>query len=509
MLNSRASLVSFVVASLAWTAGCGGGEDFAVEQKPGTDGGGGTSADASVDAVEDGAAGGTGGTSSGGTGGTGGSAAEGGSDATADAISCESGTADCDDDPGCETTTDTDPDHCGECENACPGGGHATATCVGGQCGLACETDYDDCDDNAGNGCEADLGSTATCGSCGQRCGDQHAAATCNDGVCELTCVTGFEDCNGVVSDGCEAELATDGENCGWCGHACGGATCDAGLCEPLALATGQAGAVGLAVDDTHLYFTAYEAKRVGRVPKTGGLVETLMEGAGRGQVLLDGTYVYLAGGVEFSTGLYRFSKTGPFTETALTTGITGNQFVLDSSVVYYTDATHATIWMVPKVGGVPSSLATGQTFCLALAATPTNILWSMRDAEEIRTMPKGGGAVSTLVAGAGKTFSLATDDAHLYWTTPTEVRRADLNGSNASVLTTQPEKLTFLALDAGWVYFLDSTGLVRAVRKDGSEVRAYASGFDTAFGIAVDDAAIYVAEAFGTQGGAVWRIPK
>jgi hypothetical protein len=281
-------------------------------------------------------------------------------------------------------------------------------------------------------------------------------------------------------------------------------------MCAPLALATGQGGAVGLAVDDTHVYFTAYEVKRVGRVPKMGGAVETLIEGVTRGQVLLDGTHVYLAGGLEFSTGLYRFSKTGPFTEAALTTGITGNQFVLDSSVVYYTDATHATIWMVPKVGGAPTSLATGQTKCLALAATPTSLLWGLIDAEEIRTMPKGGGAVSSLVAAAGKALSLATDGTHVYWTTSTTVERAELNGSNASVLTTEAATIGYLALDASWVYYGNlSSGHVRAVRKDGTEVRTYAAGFDMPFGIAVDDDAIYVTDPEGSENGAVWRIPK
>src|SRR4051794_28742347 len=34
----------------------------------------------------------------------------------------------------------------------------------------------------------------------------------------------------------CSAGLASDPDHCGWCGHACGGAACNGGLCAPSAI---------------------------------------------------------------------------------------------------------------------------------------------------------------------------------------------------------------------------------------------------------------------------------
>src|SRR5262249_59740075 len=72
----------------------------------------------------------------------------------------------------------------------------------------------------------------ALCLGCGSPASDQPApdgGATGRDaGVC-----TGAEMlCLGVCVD-----TATDGDNCGTCGHSCGGGACAASLCHPLALA--------------------------------------------------------------------------------------------------------------------------------------------------------------------------------------------------------------------------------------------------------------------------------
>jgi len=498
------SLLPLLCVSLCVAPGCSDGDGFTVQSNP--DAGVASDAPDNSDGQVDG-------TTPDDAGGGEDAAEEGGADAADDVVtSCAPGTADCDGDPanGCEVATEANLDHCGSCGTACESGANAAASCNGGVCGLACEDGFEDCDDVASNGCEADLSSTATCGSCGQVCGDQHAAATCDAGTCKLTCDDGFADCNGNPSDGCEVELAVAAANCGWCGHDCGGATCDQGLCEPTALATGQDGAFALAVDDTNVYFTAIYAEVVGRVAKAGGSVETLFAGAPRGFIFVDDTHAYISAGVEFSTFLNRFPKTGPFVETEVVSQFSANRFAFDDERAFWSDASHQQIGSVPKAGGTATTLATGQVKCFALAVNTTTVFWGLFDAEEIRAVPKSGGTPFLVVSGAGKPAAMAADDTHLYWITPDGVHRATFAGSSHEILAAVPSGLTSLTIDDANVYFSSlSDGYVKAVSKNGGEVRTYATGLSDSFGLAVDDDAVYFTEASGTQGGAVSRVSK
>ena len=47
-----------------------------------------------------------------------------------------------------------DADHCGACDNACPGAPHARGVCGAARCDLLCEPGWANCDGDADNGCE-------------------------------------------------------------------------------------------------------------------------------------------------------------------------------------------------------------------------------------------------------------------------------------------------------------------------------------------------------------------
>ncbi len=151
---------------------------------------------------------------------------------------CDSGWADCNDDPsdGCETSLNDD-DTCGGCDIECV---PPDPVCAGSRCGdVTCAPGFADCAQD-GFPCENDLSSDEDhCGACDAPCefavGNPHASAlSCIATRCEPTCAAGFADCNGDYRDGCERPLNTL-TDCGSCNTACAIAnateSCTTGQC--------------------------------------------------------------------------------------------------------------------------------------------------------------------------------------------------------------------------------------------------------------------------------------
>jgi hypothetical protein len=68
-----------------------------------------------------------------------------------------------------------------------------------------------------------------------------------------------------------DASFASDPANCGRCGRSCFGAACVAGSCTPEVFATGDGGAVGLAMDDAGVYVAAFNSGNVLKLDRTTG----------------------------------------------------------------------------------------------------------------------------------------------------------------------------------------------------------------------------------------------
>jgi len=117
--------------------------------------------------------------------------------------------------------------------------------------------------------------------------------------ISDLSCV---KLCGGVC-----ANFATDSNNCGACGHSCGGGACSGSVCQPLLLGTANEGG-GIAVGSGEVYWTTAQSfdgagiSGILAAPSYGGPVATIV-GSGTTPptqpynastaLTADGTYVY------------------------------------------------------------------------------------------------------------------------------------------------------------------------------------------------------------------------
>ncbi len=94
-----------------------------------------------------------------------------------------------------------------------------------------------------------------------------------------------------------ESRLSDDPNNCGRCGHGCGGGGCNAGKCEPITLVDAVGGPQQIAVDGTYVYFAAHTDGVIRRIKKDAtGTAETLVSGVPNAVgVALDGTRLYFS----------------------------------------------------------------------------------------------------------------------------------------------------------------------------------------------------------------------
>jgi hypothetical protein len=178
--------------------------------------------------------------------------------------------------------TNNDPKNCGQCGHDCTAlaniGSTAGITCSAGKCVIppsACVSAHAHCTTDPDDGCETDTTKPANCNGCGMQCpvdnpicapggcknscpataptlcngttcsnldsdanhcGDcakscvqpaSGGVTTCDSRKCVVHCSDGSPDCGGNCPN-----YKTDNQNCGTCGHICGGGTsCKNGVC--------------------------------------------------------------------------------------------------------------------------------------------------------------------------------------------------------------------------------------------------------------------------------------
>ncbi len=149
-----------------------------------------------------------------------------------------------------------------------------------------------------------------------------------------------------------------------------------------------------------------------------------------------------------------------PSSPRVLVTGGSYGLLALDATTVYYVDVGGSAIARVPKTGGTPATLATGQTQVGGLAVDDTYVYWSTGSA--LNKVPKGGGMVTSLTSAIDATSAIASDGTYVYFFSPPlmtgqTVDRIPVAGGGPAVLWPAMGQYGQVTLDTGYVYFTGS----------------------------------------------------
>jgi hypothetical protein len=329
------------------------------------------------------------------------------------------------------------------------------------------------------------------------------AAIGCADGfaLCGIACV----------------DVATDGENCGRCGHGCQGGGCKAGQCQAVSLIDGggvfsfTGGGVTLASDATSLYWSD-GVHKIWALPKTGGTPRALAS-PGAEFFVADATNVYLPiaadptsaapnGGV---LAVPTRGDAGAMLFTAPSPCCSGSIAVDDANVYFLYGSS---LESVSKTGGLPVVVTTTIASPTSLIVSGANVYW-VEYSGKVLTVPTTGGTPVTLATppGVAPTVTtdprLTTDSARIDWYAYSQgaVYSVAIDGGPVDVLVPAPSVLPqswnsgagSIATDSGRVYWL-ADDAVWSVPATGGTATVLASNQPVAFGggLAVDETAVY-----------------
>ena len=295
---------------------------------------------------------------------------------------------------------------------------------------------------DTGTGCQAgfhlcagvcvDDTAPATCGtSCTPCPAPANGLASCDGTSCSVSCDPGYVACS-TGCCGC-GDVQSDPNNCGACGHSCGGQTCVGGVCGSVIVASHQANAYAIAADDANVYWTTTgAASSVVQAPIAGGGATVLWQSAN-----------------DYPAAL-----------------------ALVSGEVYWTNEIQAGgVSRVPIGGGGAIPVTPAVDYPYALTASGGTLFFTTAPYTsqygDVLSVPVGGGTVTT-VAGQqsmGQASSIAVGGNRVYWNTYSDVMAAPLGGGTPTTFAAQQYPVA-VAADANNVYWASQLGGGAVVRQ-------------------------------------------
>jgi hypothetical protein len=294
----------------------------------------------------------------------------------------------------------------------------------------------------------------------------------------------------GLVCGGQCVDVATDGKNCGSCGHDCQGGACMAGTCQPVVLALGQLNPFGIVTDGTSVYWSVPFAlgSDGGEQAYSGSVMKCPVAGcSGPPTELATGQeYLWFIGtdGTRLLWAQYDGAG-GPGTvmecpmagcngqPTVVAAGLTAPRSVTGAAGrVYWTSGAPLPSVTECSLTGctTPAVLASGawsQPYDVTpIAADATGVYWTTASAVYAYSFGGGGAPATTLATSQDGAAGIAIDGTSVYWTTATggAIQRCAIGGCGGqpTVIASGQTRPLAIAVDATSVYWKNQDAVMR-----------------------------------------------
>ncbi|MBI3182834.1 MAG: DUF5050 domain-containing protein [Myxococcales bacterium] len=220
-----------------------------------------------------------------------------------------------------------------------------------------------------------------------------------------------------------------------------------------------------IAVDDVSVYFLHPEQGTVSAVPKLGGEARTLAsEQENLGALAVDDSHVYWTA----TEGIFRVEKAGGKVSPVVNNLSQLSGLSVDDSHVYWYALMAGKLARAPKKGGPPTQLVSEEVTLHSFFIDQGHLYWSFGSEKkaQLKRMAKSGGRAEQVVAGQEVPAEFAFDDGHVYWNTESEVFRAPKSGGPAEKVLEGADRALDIAVDASHLYWTDRSGRIQRVSK-------------------------------------------